>query len=208
MKKLCFIILLFGIARITFSAECLEQTKKLFTITPYKAWGYNLDVYEFKPILRENKSEDRAECEEFIISTFEKVCKELTVKENDDFGTKGVWVDSFAERYTTIFSSLSIMEHDTESQLRFARALGSIPRPHFEFKDSWLENEYKWYEGCIRSMRKRIIFVCFERHSKIKRRIGDESYNKFVKDFANAAKMTKEECDRAARDHKNLKIRW
>lgn len=207
MRKILTIILI-GIVRIAFSSECLEQTKKLFTITPYKAWGYNLDVFEFKSILRGNESDDRAECEEFIISTFEKVCKELTVKEDDDFGVKGAWVDSFAERYTTIFSSLSIMERNTESQLRFARALGSIPHHHFEFKDSWLENEYKWYEGCVRSMRRRIIFMCFERHSRIKRKIGEESYDKFVKDFANAAKMTKEECVRAARDHKNLKIKW
>lgn len=231
MKKYVAILFI-GMMHIGLASECFDMVKEQFTIEPFKSRlgaGLGSDIYNK---LEKCEGEDRSQCEECIISAFEKVCPKIVIHEDDDFDRKEMWLVEFKTMYMNILPLLKCLRYDATQHLRIAKALGSIPKQELDIPNTRDTRyiAYRSYIGKIPVFRRGMIFTCCCRFYQIRKhlrdealkdpnickivdkkeryRICDEEYDKFTKEFAEAAKMTKKEREDMSRRLDGLNLKW
>lgn len=231
-KNLLISILIIMVSGVCFGAETLNKVKECYTIMPFEGMVRLTTFNEAVEALKKCEGNEREECEEYIISTFEKVCAGMLVKEEDDFYRRKMWVEGFKDRYVKTFPHISRLRYDAEAHMRFARALGSIPdQSNLISNDGTMRfDEYQSYLHSLNSLRQSIIFMCSCRQTQLKKamddkavfdpkikaicdkkcmqQIRDEQFDKFVKEFADSVKMTREERDALAKRFSWMKLKW
>lgn len=209
MKKL-FAILFIGMMHIGLASECYDMVKEHFTIEPFKSKVGARSVKSLNNRLKDYDGEDREECEKYIISSFEGVCAKLVTLRGDGLYDEIVWLEDCVDMYVETFNRLKILKESPDALLRIARALSLMKVQNQEPKSKGVKQaeEYGSYVSSVKMMRTKLIFTCCCRFYYIRKQLDKVSYNEFIEEFADAAKMTKEERENMSRRLDGLDLKW
>lgn len=173
----------------------LERIKEVYTIEPFETRiGGSLSTKDIRETLMKYDGEDRGECEEYIIAAFEKTCDKIAILPKDDYPRKSRWINSFKALCYNGFSPMKITRTSSGANLRIAKAIGKIPYRKLDMYDRReVSYDYLEYIKALNDLREQMIFLCCIKMYHLRIAIGEDKGNATIKEFADAAKMTKEE---------------
>lgn len=140
---------------------------------------------------------------ETIMTAFDNLQDLFKVKPGDDLHVKGRLIDDRGHLFHMLFSSLHELCESPELQLRIANRLGSLTEQDLNVKDEKMRYRLRSYNIYIRNFRKFVIEICISKQVYLKSKLNQKEYEEFVKEFADAAKMTEKDLEVQLKLHPN-----